>query len=161
LGFAIARTWKTVEEQALNNLVTHVPQKDAQCTRVPRAHAGQGRKTFWTYQTGLHLRQVGDVTVGLSKRGRNVAPKQTKIRVTNLAERTPSPVVCIYQQRWAVEVRQWELTSGLGLGEHQVSGDKDRSEKSMGIAVLAYLFVLRVCHHESAPGKPWSIFQLQ
>src|SRR3989475_8085780 len=30
-----------------------------------------------------------------------------------------------------------------------------------GIAVLAYLFVLRVCHHEIVPGKPWSIFQLQ
>jgi hypothetical protein len=27
--------------------------------------------------------------------------------------------------------------------------------------VLAYLFVLRVCHHEIVPGKPWSIFQLQ
>ena len=55
----------------------------------------------------------------------------------------------------------WELKSGLGLGEHQVSGDKNRSEKSVGIAVLAYLFVLRVCHHEIVPGKPWSIFQLQ
>jgi len=31
----------------------------------------------------------------------------------------------------------------------------------VGIAVLAYLFVLRVCHHEIVPGKPWSIFQLQ
>jgi hypothetical protein len=31
----------------------------------------------------------------------------------------------------------------------------------MGIAVLAYLFVLRVCHHEIVPGKPWSIFPLQ
>ena len=48
----------------------------------------------------------------------------------------------------------WELKSGLGLGEHQVSGVKDRSEKSVGIAVLAYLFVLRVCHHEMVPGKP-------
>ena len=54
-----------------------------------------------------------------------------------------------------------ELKSGLGWGEHQVSGDKNRSEKSVGIAVLAYLFVLRVCHHEIVPGKPWSIFQLQ
>jgi hypothetical protein len=159
--FAIARTWKTVEEKALKNLVTHVPHKYYQCTRVPRAHAGQGRKTFWTYHTCLNLRQVGDVTVVLSKRGRNVGPKQTKILVTTLAELTPSQVVCIYQKRWAVEVLHWELKSGLGLGEHQVSGDKDRSEKSMGIAVLAYLFVLRVCHHEIAPGKPWSIFQLQ
>jgi hypothetical protein len=55
----------------------------------------------------------------------------------------------------------WELKSGLGLDEHQVSGDKNRSKKSVGIAVLAYLFVIRTCHHEIVPGKPWSIFQLQ
>src|SRR5262245_30364608 len=60
-----------------------------------------------------------------------------------------------------IELMHWELKSGLGLGEHQVSGDKNRSEKSIGIAVLAYLFVLRVWHHEIGPGKPWSIFQLQ
>jgi len=97
----------------------------------------------------------------LSKRGRNLGPKQTKILVTNLAELTASQVVCIYQKRWAIEILNWELKSGLGLGEHQVSGDQNRSEKSVGIAVLAYLFVLRVCHHEIIPGKPWSIFQLQ
>ena len=69
--------------------------------------------------------------------------------------------MCIYQKRWAIELLHWELKSGLGLGEPQVSGNKDRSEKSVGIAVLAYMFVLRVCHHEIVPGKPWSIFQLQ
>jgi hypothetical protein len=81
--------------------------------------------------------------------------------VTNLAELTPRQVVSMYQKRWAIELMHWELKSGLGLGEHQVSGTKDRSEKSVGIAVLAYVFVLRVCHHEIVPGKPWSIFQLQ
>ena len=159
--FAIARTWKTVEEQSLKNLVTHVPHKYYQCTRVPRAPGRKGRKTFWTYSTRLCLRHGGEVTIVLSKRGRNMGPKQTKILVTNLAELTPSQIVGIYQKRWAVELLHWELKSGLGLGEHQVSGDKNRSEKSMGIAVLAYLFVLRVCHHEIMPGKPWSIFQLQ
>ena len=59
------------------------------------------------------------------------------------------------------QLLNWEVKSGLGLGEHQVSGDTNRSEKSVGIAVLAYLLVLRVCHHEIIPGKPWSIFQLQ
>ena len=59
------------------------------------------------------------------------------------------------------QLMNWELQSSLGLGEHQVSGDTNRSEKSVGIAVLAYLLVLRVCHHEIVPGKPWSIFQLQ
>jgi hypothetical protein len=104
---------------------------------------------------------VGDVTLVLSKKGRNLGPKQTKLLVTNLAELTPSQVVCTYQKRWAVELVHWELKSGLGLGEHQVRGEADRSEKSLGIAVLAYLFLLRACHHEIVPGKPWSIFQLQ
>ena len=31
------------------HLVTHVPHKYYQCTRVPRAHGRKGRKTFWTY----------------------------------------------------------------------------------------------------------------
>jgi hypothetical protein len=39
----------------------------------------------------------------LSKRGRNLGPKQTKILVTNLAELTSSQVVCIYQKRWAID----------------------------------------------------------
>jgi hypothetical protein len=159
--FAIARTWKTVDEKTIKNLVTHVPHKYYQCTRVSRGHGRKGRKTFWTYSTRLCLRHVGDVTVVLSKKGRNMSPQQTKILVTNLAMLTPSQVVCIYQKRWAVELMNWERKSGLGLGEHQVSGDTNRSEKSVGIAVLAYLLVLRVCHHEIVPGKPWSIFQLQ
>jgi Transposase DDE domain len=159
--FAIARTWKTVEDKSIKDLVTHGPRTYYQRTRVPRGHAKTGRKTFWTYSTCLYLRHVGEVTVVLSKKGRNVGPKQTKILVTNLAQLTPSQGVCIYQKRWAVELMNWELKAGLGLGEHQVSGDKGRSEKSVGIAVLAYLFVIRVCHHEIVPGKPWSLFQLQ
>ena len=75
--------------------------------------------------------------------------------MTNLAELTPSQVVCIYQKRWAIELMHWELKSGLGLGEHQISGDTNRSEKSVSIAMLAYLLVMLVCHHEIVPGKPW------
>jgi hypothetical protein len=159
--FAISRTWKTVEEKTLKNLVTHLPRQYYQRTQVPRETAGKGRRTFWTYHTRVCLRHVGHVPVVLSKKGRNVGPHNTKLLVTNLAELTPRQVVSIYQKRWAVELLNWELKSGLGLGEHQVRGDTNRSEKSMGIAVLAYLFVLRVCHHEIIPGKPWSIFQLQ
>jgi hypothetical protein len=158
--FAIVRTWKTVEDTSRKHLVTHVPHTYSQCTRILR-EGRKGRKTFWTYSPGLCLRHVDDVTVVRSKKGRNVGPQQTKILVTNLAELTPSQVVCVYQKRWAIELLHWELKSGLGLGEHHVSGDTNRSEKSVGIAVLAYLFVLRVCHHEIVPGQPWSIFQLQ
>ena len=33
--------------------------------------------------------------------------------------------------------------------------------KSFGIALLAYLFVLRLHHHEIVPAKPWSLSELQ
>ena len=160
-GFAIPRTWKTVEEKTLKNLVTHLPRQYSQRTQVPREIARKGRRTFWTYHPRVCLRHVGDVTLVLSKKGRNIGPHNTKLLVTNLAELTPRQVVSIYQKRWAIELVHWELKSGMGLGHHQVSGDKNRSEKSIGIAVLAYLFVLRACHAEIVPGKPWSIFQLQ
>src|ERR671916_815358 len=51
--------------------------------------------------------------------------------------------------------------SGLDLGHHQVRGERDQMEKSFGIAVLAYLFILRLTPHEIIPGKPWSLSQLQ
>jgi hypothetical protein len=59
--FAIARTWKTVDEKTINNLVTHVPHTYYQRTRVPKGPTGRGRRTFWTYHTRLSLRQLGDV----------------------------------------------------------------------------------------------------
>ena len=97
----------------------------------------------------------------LSKKGRNVGPKNTKILGTNLLELTPRQVVSLYQKRWAIELVNWELKSGLGLGQHQVSADMKRSTNSVGIAVLAYLFWLRAGHHEISPGQSWSLFQLQ
>jgi hypothetical protein len=70
-------------------------------------------------------------------------------------------VVCAYQRRWPVEQIHRELKTDLGLGEHQVSGEEGRIEKSFGIAVLAYLWVIRACHQEMLPGMSWSIAQLQ
>jgi hypothetical protein len=159
--FAIARTWKTADEKMIKNLVTHLPRKLYQRTWIPKEIEGQGRKTFWVYGRRVCLCHVGDVTVVLSKKGRNVGPKKTKILVTNLPQLTPRQVVSIYQKRWAIELVNWELKSGLGLGQHQVSGDEKRSTNSVGIAVLAYLFLLRACHREITPGQSWSIFQLQ
>jgi hypothetical protein len=158
---ALARTWQTGEATSIKQLVPHRPHKYSQGTRVPRAPGRKGRRTFWTSSTRWCLRHVGEVTVVLSKKGRNVGPQQTTILVTNLAALTPSQVGCISQKRWAIELMNWELKAGLGVGEHQVSGDTNRSEKSVGSAVLAYLVVLRACHHEIVPGKPWSIFPLQ
>jgi hypothetical protein len=159
--FAMARTWKTVEDKAIKDLVTHLPRKYYKRTWVPRLPGSPGRKTFWIYSKRLCLRHIGDVTVVLSKKGRNVGPKNTKILVTNLAELMPRDVVFAYQRRWPIEQINRELKSDLGMGEHQVSGEEDRIENSFGIAVMAYLFLIRACHEEMIPGRSWSIPQLQ
>jgi len=104
--FAMARTWKTVEDKAIKDLVTPLPRTYYQRGRVPRLPGTQGCKTFWVSSTRLCLRHVGDVTVVLSKRGRNLGPKQTKILVTNLDEWIPRQVVSAYQRRWPVEICQ-------------------------------------------------------
>ena len=160
-SFAIPRTWKTVAGKAIKDLVTHLPRKYYRRTWVPRIPATNGRRSFWVYRTCLCLRYVGDVTVVLSKTGRNVGPSKTKILVTNLSALTPRYMVFAYQKRWAVEQINRELKTDLGMGEHQVRQDEGRIERSLGIAVLAYLFLLRVCHDELRPGQSWSIAHLQ
>jgi len=159
--FAIARTWKTVEGKALKDLVTHLPRQYYQRSRVPRLPGSKGCKTFWIYSKRLCLRHIGDVTVVLSKKGRNLGPAHTKILVTNLDEWTPRQVVSAYQRRWPVEQMHRELKTDLGLGEHQVSREEGRIEKSFGIAIMAYLLLIRACHQEILPGKAWSVAQLQ
>ena len=159
--FAIARTWKTAEAKAIKDLVTHLPKTYYKRTWVPGLPGSKRRKTYWLYSKRLCLCHVGDVTVVLSKKGRNVGPKHTKILVTNLAEWTPRQVVSCYQRRWPVEQINRELKSDLGMGEHQVSGHEERIEKSFGIAVMAYLFLIRACHEEIVPGQSWRIPQLQ
>ena len=158
--FAIARTWKTAEDRTIKNLVTHVPQTYYQRTRVPTDQARQHRKTFWTFQTRLCLRHIGEVTVVLSKRGATWA--QTDQNPGDQSGRVDVEPSRVHLPK-ALGNRDPALGAeiGLGLGRAPSRGDQNRSEKSVGIAVLAYLFVLRVCHHEIVPGKPWSIFQLQ
>ena len=128
---------------------------------MPRLPGTPGCTTFWIFSKRLCLRHIGDVTVVLSKKGRNVGPNHTKILVTTLDEWTPRQVVCAYQRRWPGEQINRELKTDLGLGEHQVSADEQRIEKSFGIAVLAYLLLISACHQEILPGTSWSIAQLQ
>jgi hypothetical protein len=82
--FAIARTWKTVDDKAIKDLVTHLPKKYYQRTWIAGVPGSKRRKTFWIYSKRLCLRHVGDVTVVLSKKGRNVGPNKTKGSVSNV-----------------------------------------------------------------------------
>ena len=159
--FAIPRTWKTAEDKSVKDLVTHLPRHYYKRTWIPRLSERLYRKTYWVYAKRLCLRDIGEVTLVLSKTGRNVGPGNTKLLVTNLPDVTARQVVWLYQFRWSIELINRNLKSDLGLGQHQVRGDLERHEKSFGIAVLAYLFVLRLRHHEIVPGKPWSLSELQ
>ena len=161
LVVAIARTWKTVEGKARKDLGTHMPRQYSQRTRVPRLPGAHGGKTFWRYSQRLGLRHIGDVTVVLRKKGRHLGPKYPQLLVTNLDEWTPRQVVCAYQRRWPVEQINRELKTDLGRGEHQGRTEEGRIEKSLGMAVLAYLLLIRVCHQQILPGPSWSIGQLQ
>lgn len=159
--FAIARTWKTPDDKSVKDLVTYLPRHHDKRTWIPRLSEWQSRKTYWVYAKHLCLRDIGDVTLVLSTTGRNVSPGNTKLLVTNLPDVTARQVVWLYQNRWSIERINRNLKSDLGLGQQQVRGDRDRHEKSFGIALLAYLFVLKLRHHEIAPGQPWSLSQLQ
>ncbi len=81
--------------------------------------------------------------------------------MTNLPGVTARQVIAIYQRRWPIEIIFKELKSGLGLGEHQITKDETRVEHSFGMAILAYLLLLRAGGQAIKPGQSWSIFQLQ
>ena len=130
-------------------------------TWISRLPDHKGRKSFWIFAKLTPLKHLGDVTVVLTKKGRNVGPKNTKLLVTNLLELTARQVIDIYQRRWAIEILFKELKSGLGLGEHQVTKKLPRIQKSLGIALIAYLLLLRARKDDIKPGQPWSIFQLK
>ena len=159
--FAMARTWKMEDDKSLSDLVKHTPYKCFQRTWIPRMANDKGRKTFWVFRKRTRLRHIGDVTMVLSKKGRNVGPKNTKVLVTNLVEMTTRQVLLVYQRRWTIEVLFKELKSGLGLGEHQVTKEVDRIEKSIGVAIIAYLVLIRARKRDIRPGQSWSIFQLK
>jgi hypothetical protein len=159
--FAIARTWNMADGKSLRNLVKHTPHSCYRQTWIPRLPDHKGRKTFWIFAKLTRLKHLGDVTVVLTKKGRNVGPQNTKLLVTNLLELNARQVIDIYQRRWSVEILFKELKSGLGLGEHQVTKKLPRIEKSLGIALIAYLLLLRARKDDIKPGKPWSIFQLK
>ena len=97
----------------------------------------------------------------LSKKWRNHGPQRTKLIVTNLPYLNGRQIVGIYAKRWQIEILFRELSSDLGLGQHQVTGDIGRTEKSFALGIMAYLFVLRARYHDICPGKPWSLMQLQ
>jgi hypothetical protein len=49
----------------------------------------------------------------------------------------------------------------VGLGQHQVTKDAARVERSVAVAVMAYLLLLRLGAKQIKPGSSWSAFTLK
>ena len=60
-----------------------------------------------------------------------------------------------------IELCVKELKGVVGLGQHQVTRDAARVERSVGVALMAYLLLLRVRAKQIKPGRSWSAFTLK
>jgi Transposase DDE domain len=157
---ALARTWCFENGHAVKALVTHLPKKHYRRCWVPLDEPGR-RRTYWTYTKRACLRHIGDVTIVLSKQRRNDGPNATKILVTNLPAVTARQVVDVYRRRWAVELLIKELKGATGLGQHQVTKDPQRVERSIAMAVMAYLMLVKFRAQDIPERGAWSIFTLK
>jgi Transposase DDE domain len=158
---AFPRTWKLANGQHLRDIVTHLPIHHYRQVRIPLVVPTARRRVFWTFAKSAQLAHVGDVTVVLSRRRRNDSPKHTKLLVTNLPHVTAHLTVALYLRRWPVELCIKELKSVVGLGQHQVTKDPTRVERSVAVAVMAYLLLLRLRAKQIKPGSSWSAFTLK
>jgi hypothetical protein len=158
---ALPRTWKFADGQAVKALVTHLPRGKYTQIRIPTVNT-QRRRTFWVYAKRAQLRHLGDVTVVLSTCRRNDGPRQTNILVTNLPETVPArEIVGVYLRRWWIELLMKELKGVVGLGQHQVTRQADRVERSVALAIIAYLLRLKLCAKDIPTDRPWRAFRLQ
>jgi hypothetical protein len=157
---AFARTWCFENGHTLKDLVTHLPMHHYRRCWVPLDEPGR-RRTYWTFTKRARLRHVGDVTIILSKKRRNDGPKATKILVTNLPDVRARQVVDMYRRRWSVELLIKELKGATGLGQHQVTKDPQRVERSIAMAVMAYLMIVKFRAQDIPERGAWSIFTLK
>lgn len=163
---SFARTWKLDGEKTiggntkkLKDVVEYLPRFRYNKTWIPEIHGH--RKVYWMYSRKIRLDTVGEVTMVISKKGRNTLPKKAKIFVTNIPDVCARDVSMLYRRRWYVEVLNHELKSACGLGDHQVTKKPERVQRSVAISMIAYLTILRFEAHRIKPGEHWSINTLK
>jgi hypothetical protein len=157
--FAMPRTRKFTNGKHRRDLVSHLP-KSCYYRRASAKPDGR-RQDYWVFVRHATLHKLGDVTIVLSKKRRNMGPKQVKMLVTNLTEATAGTILSIYARRWGVELTIQELKSGLHLGRMPVTNDKDRVTRSVALSVLAYLLLVRLYGSDEAVMQDWSLFKLK
>lgn len=79
----------------------------------------------------------------------------------NLPDVTARQVVNIYRRRWLVELLMKELKGATGLGQHQVTKDPQRVERSVAISIIAYLMLLKFRAQDIPERGLWSVFTLK
>jgi hypothetical protein len=62
---------------------------------------------------------------------------------------------------WKIELLVKELKGVVGVGQHQVTKKVDRVERSMAVAIMAYLLLLKLRAKDIPAERPWSAFRLQ
>jgi hypothetical protein len=159
--FTLARSWKFTDGKSLKALVTHLPRWHDQRLRLPTV-TGQRRRTFWVCATRGQLRYLGDVTIVLSTCRQNDGPQQTTLLVTNLPETVSArQMVAISLRRWEAELLFRELKGVVGMGQHQVTKDVGRVERSIAVSIMASLLLLRLKAQDIPADRSWSAFALQ
>jgi hypothetical protein len=158
--FSMAKTWKFSDGKSLRDLANHLKKECYQQIFISKMLSNR-KQSYWTFSKNVSLRHIGDVTIVLSKKRRNLGPKNVKVIVTNLPNVTAKQILNIYQRRFMIEVLFRELKSGMGLGKQQVTKNEERIEKSIGCSILAYLLILNMQHKDILPDQPWSIFGLR
>lgn len=157
--FALPRTWKFADGTHLRDLARHLPKSCYH--RVASYTTDRRRKDYWVFVRPGRLKQLGDVTILLSKKRRNEGPKTIKLIVTNLDSPTAAGILQIYARRWSVEVVFKELKSQLHLGQMQVTKEASRVKRAMLLPVLSYLLLLRLYGKELEAEKGASVFALK
>jgi hypothetical protein len=157
--FAMPRSRKFADGRALRDLVTHLPKARY---RRRASHTPDGRRRdYWTYRKRAELKQLGDVTIVLSKKRHNDGPKRIKIIVTNLGGLETGAICSVYARRWGVETTIKELKSGLHLGRMQVTKEPERVKRSVALPVLAYITAVWIYGRTPTTVRNFSLFELK
>lgn len=161
--FAMPRTRKFTNGKHVRDMVQHLPKVPY---RRRATYKPDGRRQdYWVFMRQAKRHQLGDVTIVLSKKRRNLGPKRVKIIVTNLLAAPVGDMLSIYARRWGVELTIKELKSGLHLGRMQVSSDAERVTRSVVLPVCAYLLLLHLYSGKEgvkdASSQDGSLFRLK
>jgi Transposase DDE domain len=157
---ALARTWRFANGPSSKALVTHLPKQFSRRCWVPLEEPGR-RRTYWTNTKRAGLRHTGDVTIVWSQPRRNEGPKRTKIVVTSLPDIRARQVVDVYRRWWSGERLIKELKGAPGLGQHQVTNDPSRIERSVALSIMTYLLRRKFRAHDMPLQGPWSVFTIK